>query len=127
VVSAGFSGASGRLIRLRHSNGYESYYLHLSSIGRGIRPGVRVAQGDVIGRVGRSGVVTGPHLDYRLAKRGVFVNPLVEVRTVSPVETIGPDLRREFEATRTAAMSELAQQRQAASAPAAGGGDLTGE
>ena len=59
-----------------------------------IRPGVRVAQGDVIGRVGRSGVVTGPHLDYRLAKGGVFVNPLVEVRTVSPVETIGPESRR---------------------------------
>jgi murein DD-endopeptidase MepM/ murein hydrolase activator NlpD len=109
VVSAGLSGASGRLIRLRHSNGYESYYLHLSAIGSRIRPGVRVAQGDVIGRVGRSGVVTGPHLDYRLSKGGVFVNPLVEVRALSPVETIGPESRRAFEATRIAAMSELAQ------------------
>ena len=123
VVSAGFSGASGRLIRLRHSNAYESYYLHLSSIDSRIRPGVRVAQGDVIGRVGRSGVVTGPHLDYRLAKGGVFVNPLVEMRTVSPVETISPESRRGFEATRIAAMSELAQQRETASEPASGGGD----
>jgi murein DD-endopeptidase MepM/ murein hydrolase activator NlpD len=84
VVSAGFSGASGRLIRLRHANRYQSYYLHLSSIGKGIRPGRRVSQGDVIGRVGASGVVTGPHLDYRLAKNGVFLDPLEVQRALPP-------------------------------------------
>jgi murein DD-endopeptidase MepM/ murein hydrolase activator NlpD len=81
----------------------------------------------VIGRVGRSGVVTGPHLDYRLAKGGVFVNPLVAVQTASPVETIGPESRREFEATRIAAMSALAEQRHTSADPAPGGRDLTDE
>lgn len=88
VVSAGFNGASGRVIRLRHANGFQTYYLHLSSIAKGLRPGVRVSQGDVIGRVGASGVVTGPHLDYRLTKGGVFVNPLVEQRKLPPGEPI---------------------------------------
>lgn len=110
VVSAGFSGASGRLIRLRHSNGYQTYYLHLSSIAKGIRPGARVTQGDVIGRVGASGVVTGPHLDYRVAKSGVFVNPLVEQRNQPPREEISADSKRAFEAVRDEALDRLTRE-----------------
>jgi len=107
VVSAGFSGASGRLIHLRHANGYHTYYLHLSSIAKRIRPGVRVSQGDVIGRVGASGVVTGPHLDYRLTKRGVFVNPLVEQRKLPPGDPISAESLRAFEAARDEALQQL--------------------
>jgi len=110
VVSAGFSGASGRLIRLRHANDYHTYYLHLSSIAKRIRPGVRVSQGDVIGRVGASGVVTGPHLDYRLAKRGVFVNPLVEQRKLPPGDPISAESLRAFEAGRDEALQQLTRQ-----------------
>ncbi len=90
VVSAGMSGGSGNMVRLRHKNGYETYYLHLSRFGKGVRRGARVAQGQVIGYVGATGLATGPHLDYRIRKNGTFVNPLVEIRTMPPGEPI-PD------------------------------------
>jgi len=76
VRSAAVSGGSGRMVRLSHAGGYESYYLHLSAFANGIRPGARVTQGQVVGRVGASGLATGPHLDYRLRRNGVFINPL---------------------------------------------------
>jgi murein DD-endopeptidase MepM/ murein hydrolase activator NlpD len=88
VVSAGWAGGGGRTVRIRHASGFESYYLHLSSFAKGIRPGARVDQGQVIGRVGASGTATGPHLDYRLRKNGVFVNPLAEHRKLPPGEPI---------------------------------------
>jgi murein DD-endopeptidase MepM/ murein hydrolase activator NlpD len=108
VVSAGFSGGSGRMVRLRHGNHYESYYLHLSSIAAGLKRGVRVAQGDVIGRVGASGLATGPHLDYRLSKDGRFVNPIEEHRKLPPGEPVPVELRAAFEAARDEAI-ELMQ------------------
>jgi murein DD-endopeptidase MepM/ murein hydrolase activator NlpD len=107
VVSAGRSGASGRMVRLKHRNGYESYYLHLSSIPRRIRRGVRVSQGDVIGAVGASGLVTGPHLDYRLRKAGVFVDPLAEHRKLPPGDPVPADARQAFEAARDEALLNL--------------------
>ncbi len=68
------SGGAGRMVHLRHANGYETEYLHLSSIG--VHVGQHVHQGDVLGRVGASGLATGPHLDFRIRKNGVFVNPV---------------------------------------------------
>lgn len=109
VVSAGFSGASGRMIRLRHANGYETYYLHLSSISRGVRPGARVSQGEVIGRVGASGRVTGPHLDYRVARHGVFVDPLLERRKQTGGDPVPAESLPAFEATRDEALMQLAE------------------
>jgi murein DD-endopeptidase MepM/ murein hydrolase activator NlpD len=109
VESAGFSGASGRLIRLRHANGYQTYYLHLSSIADGVRPGARVSQGEVIGHSGASGVVTGPHLDYRVAKHGTFVNPLLELHAQPAGEPIGAESLVSFEATRDDALAQLAR------------------
>ena len=76
VVSAGYSGASGNLVHLKHPRGIETYYLHLSAFAKGIRAGAHVEQGQVIGRVGATGAATGPHLDYRLKRNGAFVNPL---------------------------------------------------
>jgi hypothetical protein len=68
-------------------NGYVTYYGHLSGFGRGIRRGVRVRQQQIIGYVGSTGLSTGPHLDYRLAKDGRFRNPLNEVfPTGFPIE-----------------------------------------
>jgi murein DD-endopeptidase MepM/ murein hydrolase activator NlpD len=64
------------MVRIRHPNGYETNYLHLSRYGPGIRTGVRVTQGQVIGYVGSSGWSTGPHLDYRVRQNGRWVNPL---------------------------------------------------
>jgi murein DD-endopeptidase MepM/ murein hydrolase activator NlpD len=76
VSSTGTQSGAGRMVRIRHPNGYETNYLHLSRYGPGIRTGVRVTQGQVIGYVGSSGWSTGPHLDYRVRQNGRWVNPL---------------------------------------------------
>jgi len=79
VVSVGWSGGFGKLVVLRHRNGYKTYYGHLSRYGPGIKRGTRVRQKQVIGYVGATGLATGPHLDYRLSKDGRFLNPLKEI------------------------------------------------
>ncbi|HBO69513.1 MAG TPA: hypothetical protein DD658_04955 [Deltaproteobacteria bacterium] len=76
VKFAGWKGANGRLIILRHPMGYTTYYGHLSRIAKGIRPGARVAQGDVIGAVGSTGRTTGPHLHFQINRHGRILNPL---------------------------------------------------
>jgi hypothetical protein len=75
VIETGRNGANGKYIKLRHSNGYMTYYLHLSRFAKGAHPGARVRQGEVIGYVGMTGYATGPHLDYRVKKGNSFVNP----------------------------------------------------
>jgi len=76
VVFAGWNGASGRMVRIRHKNAYETMYLHLQSFGPGIHTGARVKSGDIVGYVGTSGDSTGPHLDYRITRNGSYLNPL---------------------------------------------------
>jgi murein DD-endopeptidase MepM/ murein hydrolase activator NlpD len=88
IVSAGWSGGGGNMVRIRHASGFESYYLHLSRIVKGLRAGAHVDQGQLIGKVGATGTATGPHLDYRLRKNGVFVNPLTEHRKLPPGDPI---------------------------------------
>jgi murein DD-endopeptidase MepM/ murein hydrolase activator NlpD len=78
VVVAGWNGGNGIQVHLRHHAGYETIYNHLSRLGPGVRAGGRVTQRQVIGFVGSTGLSTGPHLDYRVAKNGRFVNPLNE-------------------------------------------------
>jgi murein DD-endopeptidase MepM/ murein hydrolase activator NlpD len=86
VTSAGFEGESGRIVRIKHNSVYSTAYLHLSSFGKGISPGVFVKQGDVIGYVGSTGLSTGAHLDFRFFKNGYAVDPLkVEAPSVEPV------------------------------------------
>jgi murein DD-endopeptidase MepM/ murein hydrolase activator NlpD len=96
VVSAGWAGGGGNQVRLRHSGGYETYYLHLSAFGSGIREGAHVEQGQIIGRVGATGTATGPHLDYRLKRNGAFVNPLVVQSSLPPGDPIPPALLASF-------------------------------
>ena len=76
VADARYNRNNGRYVHIRHNNqSYETYYLHFSRFAKGIRKGVKVRQGDVIGYVGASGVATGPHLDYRVKKDGRWVDP----------------------------------------------------
>ena len=76
VVEASYQKSNGRYVKIRHSNqSYETYYLHFSRYAKGIKKGVSVRQGQVIGYVGASGVATGPHLDYRVKRDGHWVNP----------------------------------------------------
>ena len=107
VVSAGRSGGSGNMVRLRHTNGYETYYLHLSAFAPGVRRGARVTQGQVIGRVGSTGLSTGPHLDYRIRKNGTFVNPLLEHRNLPPGDPVPEEHRPAFEDARDAALGRM--------------------
>jgi murein DD-endopeptidase MepM/ murein hydrolase activator NlpD len=76
VKHAGWKGQYGKCIIIRHPNGYETYYGHLSKIKKGIRKGGKVTQGEIIGYVGSTGLSTGPHLDYRVKRFERFINPL---------------------------------------------------
>ncbi len=76
VVRAGPFGAFGNYIRIRHANGYETAYAHMSRFARGMRSGARVRQGQVIGYVGNTGRSTGPHLHYEVLRRGQQINPI---------------------------------------------------
>lgn len=107
VISAGWSGGGGNMVHLRHASGFESYYLHLSAFASGIRSGAHVDQGSLVGRVGATGVATGPHLDYRLKKNGVFVNPLIEHRKLPPGEPIPQTQLADFRASADATWQRL--------------------
>lgn len=94
VRFVGRKGGGGKMVTVRHSNGYETSYLHLSRYARGIHRGVRVHQGQVIGYVGQTGLATGPHLDYRVRHKGKWINPL---RISSPpAKPIARDRLRRF-------------------------------
>lgn len=108
VVSATSDEANGRMVRLRHASGYESYYLHLSAFAAGIRRGARVDQGDMIGRVGSTGLATGPHLHYGLQKSGRWVDPLREHRNMPPGDPVPASALDAFRAARDVALDELA-------------------
>jgi murein DD-endopeptidase MepM/ murein hydrolase activator NlpD len=107
VVSAGWNGEGGRTVHLRHASGYETLYMHLSSIA--VRAGQHVAQGDAIGRVGSTGMSTGPHLDYRVRKDGRAMNPLNLLRSMPPGEPIPAAFMAHFQAERDRALSRLVQ------------------
>ncbi|HML12185.1 MAG TPA: M23 family metallopeptidase [Xanthobacteraceae bacterium] len=76
VEKAGWESGYGKYVRLRHTNGYETAYGHMSGFARGIQPGVRVRQGQVIGYVGSTGLSTGAHLHYEIMVNGHFVDPM---------------------------------------------------
>ncbi len=105
VVSAGWNGGSGKMVKIRHANGYYTYYLHLSRIL--VKAGASVGQGDRIGLVGSTGLATGPHLDYRIQDRkGRFLNPKKYVAL--PSETGLPkELMKDFATIRDAYMQQL--------------------
>lgn len=73
---AGRRGGYGKVVVVKHRNGYSTLYAHLSGFARGIERGTKVAQGDVIGFVGMTGMATGPHLHYEFLVNGTHKNPL---------------------------------------------------
>ena len=107
VVSAAFSGAGGQMVHLKHQGGFETYYLHLSSYAPGIRAGARVAQGQLVGRVGMTGSATGPHLDYRLKRNGMFVNPVSIHSRQAPGEPIPAVQLASFKEARESTLGRL--------------------
>ena len=76
VEVAGVNGGYGKYIRIRHNNEYKTAYAHLNSFKKGIKKGVRVNQGEIIGYVGSTGKSTGPHLHYEIIYQNKQINPL---------------------------------------------------
>lgn len=89
VLEAGYSRGNGNYVKIRHNGTYTTQYLHMSKIGRDIKKGTRVKQGQVIGYVGSTGLATGPHLCFRFWKHGKQVDWLRE--DIPPAEPIAKE------------------------------------
>jgi murein DD-endopeptidase MepM/ murein hydrolase activator NlpD len=76
VETAGWESGYGKYVRIRHANGYETGYGHMTAFARGIEPGVQVRQGQLIGFVGSTGLSTGAHLHYEILVNNRFVDPM---------------------------------------------------
>lgn len=87
VILAAYKGGGGNSVKVKHNGNYTTGYLHLSRYGKGIKRGVKVKQGQVIGYVGSTGLSTGPHLDFRFWKNGKPVNPLkIDPPSANPIK-----------------------------------------
>jgi murein DD-endopeptidase MepM/ murein hydrolase activator NlpD len=109
VASASYTSGGGNTVHIRHTGGFETFYLHLSSFASGVRAGTHVSQGELIGRVGSTGLATAPHLDYRLRRNGVFVNPIIEHQKMPPGEPIPSNLAADFRLTLERALGRMVQ------------------
>ncbi len=105
VIYRGWAGGFGNLVKIRHANGYVSYYAHLSRFARGLAVGQPVRQKQVIGYVGSTGLATGPHVCFRVAKDGRYVDP-ARVQT-PPGPPIAPEAEPLFHAARDLLLAEL--------------------
>lgn len=76
ITRTSYTRGNGNYVRIRHNAVYETQYLHMSRFATGMKPGVRVSQGDVIGYVGSTGLATGPHVCFRFWKNGQQVDHL---------------------------------------------------
>lgn len=105
VTFAGRKGGYGNLVVLRHPNGFETYYAHLSGFARGVRKGATVAQGSTIAYVGSTGASTGPHLHYEIRVAGKPHNPMSLKLPGSPPLSVAQ--RQAFEGQTRAALAQL--------------------
>ncbi|MFO7877902.1 MAG: M23 family metallopeptidase [Desulfovermiculus sp.] len=86
VIARAYQRGGGNYLKIRHTNGYITIYMHLSKFGSGIRKGSKVSQGQTIAYVGSTGMSTGPHLDFRVKKNGSYINPLkIDSKPAQPV------------------------------------------
>ena len=74
ILKAGWCGGGGNCVKIKHNSTYSTVYAHMSKFARGIKKGVRVNQGQIIGYVGSTGMSTGPHLHYEVIKNGKKIN-----------------------------------------------------
>lgn len=105
VLEAQYNGNNGNYVKIRHNSAYVTQYLHMSRIASGLRPGVRVEQGETIGYVGSTGLATGPHLCYRFWKNGAQVDALrVQLPPSQPVKL---ELRDAFDKKQREVLNRL--------------------
>lgn len=107
VEIAGWTGGYGKFVRIQHANGYETGYAHMNGFASGIRPGVSVRQGQVIGYVGTTGRSTGPHLHYEVSVRGKKMNPL-GIKVPTGTQLAGKDLKS-YKGARAKIMAQMAE------------------
>ena len=74
ITKAGWCGGGGNCVKIKHNSTYQTVYAHMSKFGRGIKKGVKVKQGQIIGYVGSTGLSTGPHLHYEVIENGKKIN-----------------------------------------------------
>lgn len=98
IVRLGYYGEYGNFIKIRHANGYETAYAHMSKYASKLSVGSRVSQNQVIGYVGTTGSSTGPHLHFEVLHKGKNINPM-GVRKTQSVQLVGKDLEK-FKNTR---------------------------
>lgn len=105
VTFKGWGGGGGNTLKIKHAGNLVTGYLHLSGFAKGIKQGSRVRQGELIGYVGSTGTSTGPHLDYRIWKNGVNIDPLKVPQ--EPAEPIKKQNMEAFEHVRDRIIAEL--------------------
>ncbi|MFT6865542.1 MAG: murein DD-endopeptidase MepM/ murein hydrolase activator NlpD [Cyclobacteriaceae bacterium] len=94
VLEATYNSGNGKYVKIKHNSNYTTQYLHMSKIAAGIKPGVKVKQGQTIGLVGSTGLANGPHLCFRFWKNGVQVDALKV--DLPPSEPISLEKRSDF-------------------------------
>ncbi len=97
IIESRYRGPNGNIVKIQHNSTYTTAYLHLNGFASGIKKGVKVKQGQVIGYVGRTGRVTGVHLDYRIYKNNQPVNPLTV--DLPPSKAISKEEMKKFRLT----------------------------
>lgn len=105
VIYRGWAGGFGNLVKIRHPKGYVSYYAHLSRFPAGLKVGDVVQQKQMIGYVGQTGLATGPHVCFRIAKDGKYVDP-ARLRTPAG-PPVSPTLQHVFISTRDVLLAEM--------------------
>jgi len=98
-------GGGGNYLKIKHNSVYTTTYMHLSGYAKGISTGSRVKQGEVVGYVGSTGIATGPHLDFRVAKNGSLVDPL-RIKA-PPVEPVKEENMERYTLVKDSLMNEL--------------------
>ncbi len=99
------AGGGGNFIKIRHNSVYSTTYMHLSKFEKGIQPGSRVRQGQIIGYVGATGLASGPHLDFRVFMNGFPVDPL-KMKS-EPANPVTPENMAKFQLIRDRSLKEL--------------------
>ena len=112
VIFKGVNGGFGNLVKVRHANGYVSYYAHLSGFTPGLKVGQKVSQQQVIGYVGQTGLATGPHVCFRVTKHGKYVNPSTLNRRKPVSRSVADASWSDFELVRDQLLANLREGRQ---------------
>lgn len=106
VIKKGYQRkGGGRYLKIRHNSVYTTVYMHLNGYAKGIKTGARVKQGQIIGYVGKTGLATGPHLDFRVYRNGKAMDPL-KVKA-PPVEPVKEKLMPQFNAIKDSLMQKI--------------------